>query len=314
MEEFVGSKLPTPKGGVLTVLSCNGLKSQEKRYEVRCDICNEDVEVYPENFSVRKCHLTAGAIPCGCAKNRRLDERQFTIMAHRSCAELGYLFKGFVGVFENNLTKCKLLCLKDNTYWESTTLNHLMQGHGCLECKKAYSSETNLVPQSVREVQITTLLEEGDHGMEWSWIGEFAGTMGRFNWVCSEGHPRVGYVASFLRGSRCRTCADIVSSFGLYKHKLEYEDNLYFILFSSEDETFVKVGRAFDCRVRMRAFNNIGYTTKLLGTVQGLHKDIFKKEKDYHAQFSFNSYLPKIPFGGSLTECFTTDIIPLLPL
>ena len=56
-EHFVGSTLPTPKGGVLTVIGLSARESRAKYYKTRCSICSEDTELFPDLFESKKDHL-----------------------------------------------------------------------------------------------------------------------------------------------------------------------------------------------------------------------------------------------------------------
>lgn len=134
---FIGSKFPTPKGGTLTVTGVafdeNGdIKKNVTTccFSIHCDICNLDVELFPNEFTSYKSSLLKGQIPCGCSLNPKWSEDQYIVRVKRVCKERGYVFLGWKGDFKGNTTKLSLYNPKNNHTWFSTSIATLLIGQG----------------------------------------------------------------------------------------------------------------------------------------------------------------------------------------
>lgn len=150
VDDFIGTTFPTPKGGVLTVVSWSGERSGYiKRYTVECSTCSIDKELFPEDFKSVKGHLVKGAVPCGCAKIPKWNEEQHKVRVQRECAERGYAFHGWVGEFKGNKTKLDLENLKTGNRWGSTNICNFMQGQGDPKERLLKIKESNTVDDSV---------------------------------------------------------------------------------------------------------------------------------------------------------------------
>lgn len=101
-------------------------KSGIKIYEVSCNICKEDTELFPEYFKTRAGDLARGRTPCGCAKNPQWSELQQKIRILRKCATLGYTFTGYIGGKLNSKTYLELYNPSTNNTWETTLTNFLL--------------------------------------------------------------------------------------------------------------------------------------------------------------------------------------------
>ena len=86
----------------------------------------------------------------------------------------------------------------------------------------------------------------------------------------------------------------------------------YVILAHDSKEQFVKVGRTF-CTLQYRFSGNeiFPYEYDVLHEVSDNPYHIFNLELKLKKIFKDHSYTPSIKFSGC-SECFTTDIIPLL--
>lgn len=115
------------------------------------------------------------------------------------------------------------------------------------------------------------------------------------------------------RMSGCPECG--LGLYGFYFARQEDLDNLYLLLFKNKntEEVFVKIGRSFSVEDRITYYPD-NYLIKIIGTFQGMHKNIYPFEKWLHRMFKEEHYTPFIPFGGSVNECFNTSVLdnPLL--
>lgn len=159
-DDFVGSTFPTPKGGILTVVSISDKKNgTTKRYRLECDICHKDSELFPNLFESLKGNLNEGKIPCGCGNATRWTKYQYNTRIKRECIKRGYVFHGFVSEWKANRTKLRLSCLKDNNAWKTTSIaDFLCMGSGCPECQKDTIREAVTLDD---KVMITSFLASG---------------------------------------------------------------------------------------------------------------------------------------------------------
>lgn len=90
--DVVGKKIPTPAGGILTVVGYT--KNVRKQCRCYCSICSEDTELFPDKyFYVNFSALNNGRFPCGCT-NYKWNKEQYEVRVKRRCRELGYEFLG----------------------------------------------------------------------------------------------------------------------------------------------------------------------------------------------------------------------------
>jgi len=166
--------------------------------------------------------------------------------------------------------------------------------------------------QEQREYKIKALCEEeNSQFIGWESTKGYANGESRFVWVCKEGHRRIGQVNNFINtGNRCLTCAQEAGDWGYYPDRVNEADNLYLLSFKSETEAFLKVGRSFDVKERMREFLK-HYEVEVITTYQNCHQKIFDTEQDIHSYLkSLNHhYTPKVEFGGSVKECFKLEAL-----
>tara|TARA_R110002074_G_scaffold357707_1_gene529961 strand:- start:1582 stop:2049 length:468 start_codon:yes stop_codon:yes gene_type:complete len=84
---------------------------------------------------------------------------------------------------------------------------------------------------------------------------------------------------------------------------------VYGIIFTSETETFTKIGVAKNINKRIQSFKSFGYQCELF------YKDGFETREDalneefsLHKRFEDVNYIPNVKFGG-FTECFDLSVI-----
>lgn len=126
--------------------------------------------------------------------------------------------------------------------------------------------------------------------------------------------------ADHLRGQNCQACADISR---IENHKQDYIKRykdvlctLYVIYCFNDTESFYKVGittqtinRRFKCQKSMP------YMYEVIKQIAGPVEDIYNLEDKLKLTLT-NNYQPRIPFGGSKTECFSNieEIINILDI
>lgn len=97
--------------------------------------------------------------------------------------------------------------------------------------------------------------------------------------------------------------------YGFYFSRRMEEDTLYLLLFESNNESFIKIGRSFNLKERLSYFPEEHYKIKVLGTFTEIHNNIFSFEKWLHSYFKEFHYTPEILFGGSVKECFNISAL-----
>ena len=107
-------------------------------------------------------------------------------------------------------------------------------------------------------------------------------------------------------GRGCPSCAIDNCYCGLYKGKEQDDDYLYYLLLSSEDESFIKVGRSFDPKRRIGNYKSV-YDVEILAVKKATHQEVFDEECYIKRTLKHSRYSPNKPFGGSIRECFTID-------
>lgn len=132
----------------------------------------------------------------------------------------------------------------------------------------------------------------------------------RVEWFCGKNHLNSTGYQDFLSGIRCDKCSLLRQDWGLYKERLNDIDTLYLLEFRdvTNTEVFIKIGRTFNFKSRLRYFRRF-YEVRLINKLEGLHINVFTKEKELHRLVTKHSYFPNKPFKGCWYECFTPEIL-----
>ena len=118
-------------------------------------------------------------------------------------------------------------------------------------------------------------------------------------------------VSSHLRGSGCLECSREFSGWTRTTFKKSCIKNnngfgiFYLIRCFNEDEEFYKAGIT-SRSVKQRFCNKqtMPYSYEIIQEIKDIPENVFNYEWFFKNQTSLNRYIPYIPFGGSLTECF----------
>lgn len=82
---------------------------------------------------------------------------------------------------------------------------------------------------------------------------------------------------------------------------------LYILECFNNDERFIKIGiTSNSIKRRYNSTKDMPYAYRVLDEIIGDPSYIFDLETEMHRQHKEHHYVPNIPFGGSLTECFKT--------
>ena len=144
-----------------------------------------------------------------------------------------------------------------------------------------------------------------------SWEGEYINCTSKINWLCSKGHKCTSNIETFLNRNThgCNTCRD--KNFQYYKHRMVDEDFMYFILLYDEyNYPTLKVGRTFDCGIRFKTFQSLGFLVEPIAIYKGTHKQVVDIEvAKIHRVFDSSKYKDYTTGSlcGSPRECYWLD-------
>ena len=298
-------------------------KHSQTKLSMSCNVCKYEWGTVNVNSFLSK---QVGCPKCGDVRSKAgsLKTTEYSIKEFRSSGKfheddtftrnmVKKCTRGWYGYWDFTCHKCSFdeyvtagLC---SGVWTSSR-GGLRQGNLPCRCSEHYRYD-----QSQRELQLKLLCNnEGIKFEGWVLPEGYVNSHSEFNWVCKQGHKRIATVNGFTGGSRCRACA-LEGSFNLIKGKESETDICYLLRFEclNTGEVFVKIGRAFPHRYKSRVKElSKYYKVTELATIHDTHENIVALEADYHNYLSKYHYTPKIPFGGSVLECFTIEALDLL--
>lgn len=135
IDEFIGSKIETAEGSILTVTGrTNRKQGSQWFYELTCSVCSNDSVMYPDPFESTKDRLKRGC-PCGCAISKKISRYQWMVRVDRESAAKGYEFVGIRGEFNGNMSRVILNCHEHGSF-EIRIANLLerRRPRGCPSC------------------------------------------------------------------------------------------------------------------------------------------------------------------------------------
>lgn len=162
--------------------------------------------------------------------------------------------------------------------------------------------------QEQREYQLNLLLNQEEANFT-GWVGNYNGAFSKFNWVCSKGHPCSTEISNFIHlNHRCRICAE--NLWGFYQGRTTDTDTLYLLMFKNNEEVFYKIGRTFKTKDRFDYFRKF-YNIDVISLLEDTHIAVHTREYYFKKLLSSVGlhYTPNIEFHGSLSECFTPEIL-----
>lgn len=95
---------------------------EDKRHIVlRCKICHEDTELWPDYIVMERSNYNKGIIPCSCSASCRYTTKQLEILVKRQLEGTDYKFLGFKSYPPKSTTSILLecpLCSKDSELFQ----------------------------------------------------------------------------------------------------------------------------------------------------------------------------------------------------
>ena len=253
-DKYLGMKIRTPKKGVLTVVGWETKGCRSKMYKLKCSLCSEDLELFPDYFTLDTSSLTRKVIPCGCYSKYRFNEQQQQVRVNRRCEELGYIFNGWVGEFKGVYTKINIYNPSTNNAWCTTDINSLIN-RGSKDPKQNMRNKEKNDSEYIKHFIKTGKFLEGTE----FWRSDRKGERGRSYWkyrcpVCScdeyveqglcsgvfEG--RIDKLKSGRLGCRCAKGARLTSEQRQYQlNKILQEEESEFLRWEDRYESVYSV-------------------------------------------------------------------------
>lgn len=201
-DDFVGFTTITRIGSKLNVTGIVKGVNGRKQYHVYCSKCNQDKEMYPNEFISTRPKLENGIAPCGCSPNPRYTNDQATIRVKRILSKGGYGFVGFEGgEYKNVKVKVIFKCYKHGNH-SSTFSSIVSKGASCPEC----SSKRQRNPEA-NNLAVSKCYE---HGYEFIGFegGEYKNKNTGVVFECSEhGIYTMPFKRFVNRGCKCPSCS-----------------------------------------------------------------------------------------------------------
>lgn len=139
LDAFCGHRFgPNKQLEVLAVIDKVGYT---KTYSVKCYECANDPELFGEAiFKSYRSNILRNYLPCGCGARPLWNQQQFKIICEREADKRNFKFLGFSGDYRGNKTRLELEC-ELHGIWNTTDINHFLNGRGCQGCKASACAE-----------------------------------------------------------------------------------------------------------------------------------------------------------------------------
>lgn len=268
-EDFIGWK---SDNGLLTVTGIHSYQGKYALYNVHCEICSKDTELFPNGFKCKKAHLVAGVKPCGCSNNYKWNIDQYVLLAQRASPE-HIVVHGYVGEVKGCYTLIERECLIHNYKW-TTAYTNLRKKHDCKKCA--------LINKSINQESALKIVNDASVGSIYKPIGFLEGYHGvhsRLTYECEIHGIKESSYDNYVRGKRCKECgAERSGVYGFLKDRVQEVDTLYVLNFN---DLFIKVGRSFNVDQRIKGLINVSGIKNVVEifNVQGSHEHIYKLEQ-----------------------------------
>ncbi len=205
--------------------------------------------------------------------------------------------------FENHHSPIVFNC-KNHGDKVSNANTLISKGAGCNECaneKRAslQKSDWNLVVKKILEINKNITIDSNQR---------YINTNSHISYTCKEHGIQSATPSKLLMGRGCPKCAIALRN--------NYSDSawcslcgdrnakLYWLKMQHGNEVWYKVGKTFQTiENRWWELKKLKISYEVLKVVQGPPEYICKLERRFHRYYKKHHYVPKISFGGSLTEC-----------
>ena len=266
-EEFIGWK---SQDGLLTVIGISSYQGSAAVYNVHCEICSKDIELFPNGLSSIKSSLIKGNKPCGCAKFPKWNANQHLIIANRK-SNSDLIIHGYAEQFHGKNTLISRSCIN----FGHTHSVKLHQSN--TPCKICYSNRSSLgiVEATKRASEVCEFFGYLPIGF----MDGYKNSYSIFTYKCHKHDIRRVRYTNLLQNNKCHECKKEEDGFyGYYKDRIHNSDYLYVLNF---DNQFIKVGRTFDINQRIRSLKHSSGIDNIfiVNLINGTHEYIYSLEQ-----------------------------------
>lgn len=265
-EEFIGWK---SDDGLLTVTGISHYLKSVAIFNVHCEICSKDTELFPNGFFTSKSSLVNKKCkPCACSGNYKWSEEQWLIRAKRYChADVNVI--DYAEPFRGKATLINRKC-KSHGHLSTIRLEHFYKP--CSIC-----SSTKYLDNDVFHRASAKCLEHGY--LPLGFVNGYKNSFSYFSYSCPKhGNKNVRFT-NLMQGNKCTDCTkEQTGLYGYYKDRRLENDHLYVLNF---DNQFIKVGRAFNVSnriVSLRQSSGIHNIFEIL-ILNGSHDYVYRLEQ-----------------------------------
>jgi hypothetical protein len=208
--------------------------------------------------------------------------------------------------YVNSKTKVEIFCKACQVYFFQTSGHHLDKC-GCKKC--GYDKQARSRSKT-KEQFIEDAIKVHGNRYDYSPV-EYINNTTNVKILCEKHGLFPQIPSSHIIGQGCPQCALIgrgagFSRSGYIKHANGRICTFYTLRCFNNEEEFYKIGRTMNSiKSRYSGIVDMPYEYEIISEVKGSAGFIFDLERDEKRKLKELHYLPKIQFGGSLTECFT---------
>lgn len=198
-------------------------------------------------------------------------------------------------------TKLNLECLKDGNKWSASINNIINKKSGCWQCSKVTLRLKFKTLSDVAFENCKTICKEMNYEVV-GFVDGYKNQRSRFEYICKiHGKQNVSYNNFVNNGSRCGGCAkDLGNGNGYFPERKDETDFLYVLNF---DNKFIKVGRSFDVKQRIKSLKYESKIKKIskLRIFTATHQEIYDLEQLLLEELRSRNFQYYV---GWSTECF----------
>lgn len=145
------------------------------------------------------------------------------------------------------------------------------------------------------------------------YVGGWRGNVTGVSFTCKNNHVWDTCKIHKVLGKEpayCKYCIQEERNWGYYENRVLDTDYLYIVRFTSESESFIKIGRSFNVEKRIGGLLRSGYDVQLMLKFKGSHMDVYKQEQLLHKTLRKAGFCvtPLVSFAGD-SECFKIEAL-----
>lgn len=210
--------------------------------------------------------------------------------------------------YKNNCTPVKIICPIHGIFVQEA--NSHLKGSGCSKC--ATESRAKLLAAKAKSEFVSRSQEI--HNNKYSYeLVNYVNATTKVKITCPVHGEYEQRPNDHLAGHGCAKCGYEASGYTKSKFKSKCIQNnnglgiLYILECFNEQERFFKIGiTSRSIKARYNSKRDLPYAYRVIDEIIGDPEFIYDLEIKLHKEHKQYQYIPLIPFGGHLTECFNT--------